>query len=118
MAVHSLTKSEFIEKIYNIDSENKYKFLGDKPAVIDFNTLWCMPCKTVAPILEELSIEYQDIDFYKIDIDAENELAGVFNVKSIPTFLFIPKEGQPMMTTGAMNKEGFKSAINEIIQGD
>lgn len=61
-----------------------------------FFATWCGPCKALAPVLDELAADYQykdRIDFYKVDIDQEQELAAVFGVRSVPTLLFIPLSG-------------------------
>ena len=72
----------------------------------------------VTPILEELDAEFDDVDFYKVDTEAENELAATFGIQSIPSILFIPMEGQPQMALGALPKETFKQAIAEILIGE
>jgi len=112
-----LTKSEFLAKVANYETTpSEWKYLGDKPAVIDFYADWCGPCKAVAPILEELAGEYgEDIYIYKIDVDAEQELASVFGIRSIPTLLFIPLEGQPQAKMGAQPKNELKKTIDEIL---
>jgi thioredoxin-like negative regulator of GroEL len=70
----------------------------------------------VAPILEELSKEYDGkINIYKIDTEAEQELAAAFGIRSIPSMLFCPKEGQPQMAVGALPKQTIVKAINEIL---
>jgi thioredoxin 1 len=69
----------------------------------------------VAPILEELSAEYPNIDIYKVDTDAQNELAATFGIRSIPSILFIPLTGQPQMAMGALPKETFKKAIKDVL---
>ena len=70
----------------------------------------------VAPILEELSTEYSGkINIYKIDTEAEQELASAFGIKSIPSILFVPKEGQPQMAVGALPKESIKQAITDVL---
>lgn len=65
--------------------------MGSRPAIVDFYATWCGPCRTLAPILEELSEEYAgEVDIYKVDIDREQELAAAFGVRSVPTLLFTP----------------------------
>lgn len=111
-----LTAASFKEKVFNYELSKDWKYAGDKPAIIDFYADWCGPCKMVAPILEELSTEYDGkIQIYKVDTDKEQELAAVFGIRSIPSILFIPKDGQPQMSLGALPKESFKKAINEIL---
>jgi thioredoxin len=90
--------------------------LGDKPAIVDFYASWCGPCKTIAPILEELAAEYGDqIYIYKVDTEEEQELAAAFGIRSIPTLLFIPMDGEPQMAQGAMPKASFKEAIEKVL---
>lgn len=115
MALEHLTKETFKEKVFNFEASKDWKFEGDKPAIIDFYADWCAPCKMVAPILEELKEEYGDkLDIYKINTEQEQELAGMFGVQSIPSLLFVPAEGQPQMAMGALPKETFKKAINDV----
>ena len=111
-----LTAAAFKEKVFNYEKEKEWKFAGDKPVIIDFYADWCGPCKIVAPILEELSREYDGkIQIYKVDTEKEQELASVFGIQSIPSILFIPMSGKPQMSVGALPKEGFVQAINEIL---
>jgi thioredoxin 1 len=116
MALEHLTKQTFLDKIFNYEVNQEWKFEGELPAIIDFYADWCGPCKMVAPILEELSKEYEGkINIYKIDTEAEQELAAAFNIRSIPSMLFIPKEGQPQMAVGALPKDALKNAISEVL---
>ena len=111
-----LTKQTFFEKVFNYEKNQEWKFEGELPCIIDFYADWCQPCKIVAPILEELAGEYEGkINIYKIDTEAEVELAGAFGIKSIPSMLFCPKEGQPQMAVGALPKETLIQAINDVL---
>lgn len=112
-----LTKAEFLKKIANYEANlSEWKYLGDKPALIDFYADWCGPCKKVAPILEELANEYDgEIYIYKIDTEQEQELASVFGIRSIPSLLFIPMDEQPQMVAGAMPKANLKDAIEKVL---
>lgn len=111
-----LTKTTFLEKVFNFEENKDWKFEGKIPALIDFYADWCAPCKMIAPILEELSKEYAGkINIYKIDTEAEQELAGVFGIRSIPSLLFCPVGEQPQMAAGALPKDSMIQAINEIL---
>lgn len=113
-----LTKAEFLAKVANFETEKgEFKFLGDKPAIIDFYATWCGPCKTIAPILEDLAKEYAGkIVIYKVDTDKEQELAQAFGIRSIPSLLFIPMSGQPQMVQGALPKAELKRTIKEVLK--
>lgn len=114
MATVKLTAEGFREKIFDYENDQEWKYKGNVPAIVDFYAEWCGPCKAIAPVLEELAEEYKDkLAIYKIDTDAEAELSGLFGIQSIPTLLFIPVEGQPMMQKGAIPKNAFKQVIEE-----
>lgn len=117
MATLHLTKDEFLKRVANFESNpDTWKFLGDKPAVVDFYAQWCGPCKALSPILEELSEEYAGkVDIYKVDVDQEEELAAAFRVRTIPTLLFIPKENNPRIMVGGLPKKNLKDAIDSIL---
>ncbi len=109
-----LTKETFLEKVFDYEKNQEWKYNGDIPAVIDFWAPWCGPCKMVGPILEELSEEYKGkINVYKVNTDEEQELGAVFGIRSIPSLLFIPVVGQPKMAVGALPKESLKQAIEK-----
>jgi len=114
--VEHLTKQAFLEKVFNYEQNQEWKFEGTRPCIIDFYADWCGPCKMVAPILEELAIEYAGkLDIYKIDTEAEQELAGAFGIRSIPSMLFVPLADQPQMSVGALPKDSLKKAISDIL---
>lgn len=113
-----LTKETFLEKVFDYENNKEWSFKGELPAVIDFYADWCGPCKMVAPVIEELSGEYDGmVDFYKVDTEAEQELASAFGIQSIPSILFIPKDGQPQMAAGALPKQTFQEVINKELLG-
>jgi len=115
--VEFLTKESFKEKVFNFEANKEWVFEGDKPCVIDFYADWCGPCKMVAPVLEELSKEYDGkLNIYKIDTEDQRELAAMFGVQSIPSLLFVPKDGQPQMAMGALPKETFKKAFKDVLK--
>ncbi len=114
MATEHITKQDFIDKVFDYEQEQDWKYKGELPAIIDFYADWCGPCKSIAPVLEELSDEYKGrLSIYKVDTDKEVELSSLFRIQSIPTLLFIPAEGAPMMQRGAIPKSAFKQVIEE-----
>jgi thioredoxin len=117
MGTIQMTKADFLSKVMNYEKNPKeWVFLGKKPCIIDFYATWCGPCKMLAPIMEDLAKEYGDqVDFYKIDTDQEQELASFFGIQSIPTILFCPMGDKPQMAQGALPKESLKQAINEVL---
>ena len=114
MATIKLSTQDFKDKVFNYETEKEWKYSARLPAIIDFYTDWCGPCKMVAPVLEELATEYDGkIIIYKVDTEAEMELASIFGIQSIPTFLFIPVDASPMMQPGAFPKNVFKEIIED-----
>lgn len=115
--VNMLSTEQFKQLVFNYEANQEWNYLGDLPCVIDFYADWCGPCKMVAPIMDELAEEYEGkVMFYKVDVDAEGELAGAFGIQSIPSVLFCPSDNsQPEMATGAMQKDSYVSAISEVL---
>jgi thioredoxin 1 len=112
-----LTKQTFLEKVFDYEKNNEWKFNGELPCIIDFYADWCGPCKMVAPILQDLSKQYEGkINVYKVDTEKDQELAAVFGIRSIPSLLFVPKEGKPQMALGALPRESFVQAINDVLK--
>ena len=119
--VKNVTTKYFIENVYDlkkVDENGELKFLGKKPVLIDFYATWCGPCRVLEPILDELYTEYDGkIDIYKVNTEEEMELAGAFGVMSLPTLLFIPMEGPPVISPGAPPKQMLKELIDEKLLG-
>lgn len=111
-----LTTEQFRERVFDYKNERDWKYLGDKPCVIDFYTTWCGPCKRLAPIMEELSQTYcGEVAFYKADTERERELAYLFGINSIPQVLYVPMEGKPMLLKGLYPKENIVQIINDFL---
>lgn len=114
MATQQMTAQDFKEKIFDYEKQQEWQYAGTLPAIVDFYADWCGPCKAVAPVLEELSNEYENqLVIYKIDTDKELELSSLFGIQSIPTLLFIPTQGAPMMQKGALPKNILQQVIEE-----
>ncbi|MDG5799743.1 thioredoxin [Marinilabiliaceae bacterium ANBcel2] len=115
--VENLTADKFKERVFDYENNKEWKFNGDKPAIVDFYADWCGPCKMVAPVLDELSQDYKGkVDVFKVNTENETELASIFGIQSIPSILFIPKDGQPQMAQGALAKESFEKAISDVLK--
>ena len=111
-----LTKETFLNKVFDFEKNKDWTFEGKLPCLIDFYADWCQPCKVVAPILEELAKEYEGkINIYKVNTEEETELAAAFGIRSIPSLLFCPSEGQPQMAQGALPKETLIQAIDDVL---
>jgi thioredoxin 1 len=114
--VEHLTKETFLDKVFNYEKNKEWKFEGSKPCIIDFYADWCAPCKMVSPVLEELAKDFDGkIDVFKVNTEEEQELASAFGIRSIPSFLFVPADGQPQMAMGALPKETFVKAFKDVL---
>ena len=114
--IEHLTKETFLNKVFNYEKNKEWKYEGEMPCIIDFYADWCGPCKVVAPVLEELAKDFDGkINMFKVDTEAEQELASVFGIRSIPSFLFVPAKGQPQMAMGALPKETFVNAFKDVL---
>lgn len=113
MGMIQLTSSDFKENIFDYTQSQDWVYNG-MPCVIDFYADWCGPCKAVAPVLDELAKEYEgQIKIYRVDTEVEQELSGVFGIRSIPSILFVPSGRQPMMQNGALPKKALKEIIEK-----
>ena len=112
-----LNKESFRDKVFNFEKNKEWKYKGNLPALVDFWAPWCGPCRMVGPVIDELSKEYEGkINFYKVNTEEEQELAGMFGIRSIPSLLFIPLNGKPKMAMGALPKNELKRIIeNDLI---
>lgn len=114
--MEQLTLETFRAKVFDFETNKDWKFAGELPCIIDFYADWCGPCKMVSPILEEVSKEYAGkINVYKVDTEEQQDLAAMFGIRSIPSMLFVPKDGKPQMATGALPKKAFTDAIKDVL---
>jgi thioredoxin 1 len=115
--MESLTKETFLQKVFNYEQNKEWKFEGELPCIIDFYADWCGPCKMIEPILKELAKEYQGkLNIYRVDTQAQPELATAFGIQSIPSLLFVPLNDKPQMAVGALPKETLKKTIEEVLK--
>lgn len=117
MELKHLTKGDFLSQIADFESSpREWKYLGERPAIIDFYASWCAPCRALSPVLEELADEYAGrVDIFKVDTESEHELSAYFGISSIPTMLFIPKNNAPQIARGAMPKAALGDIIEEFL---
>lgn len=114
MATKHLNKAEFENKVAKLNGQ--WKFLGDKPVLVDFYAAWCRPCQMLSPIVDEVAEEYAGrVDIYKVNVDDEQELAAYFNVRSIPTLAYIPLDDKPMLVPGGMGKVQLRENIEKLL---
>lgn len=113
--VQHITYQDFLSKIWDFEKDSDaFVFKGKTAVIVDFYADWCGPCRRVAPIMEKLANEYDGkLTIYKVNVDQEKELASAFQVRSIPTVLFIPKNGQPMMDVGARQEQEYRKIVEE-----
>ncbi len=113
-SVNYITTEQFKQKVFNYTTEREWKYLGDKPCVIDFYTTWCGPCKMLAPVMEQLAKDYAGkVYFYKIDVEKETEIAQAFQITSFPRILYIPAKERPIMQIGLQAKQDIADIIDE-----
>lgn len=115
----SISYKEFLDKIYDFehDSTQTWSNKSGRAIVIDFYATWCAPCQKIAPNLLELSKTYKgQVDFYKVDTEKEERLALAFNVRSVPTLMFIPKEGEPYLSVGYISKGEIKQIVKKLVK--
>jgi thioredoxin 1 len=115
-AITALTNETFKANVYDYPVNQQWKYEGKLPAIIDFYATWCPPCKKLSPLLEDLAVKYKGkIIVYRVDVDAEQQLAQSMGIQNMPTLLFIPAIGQPQQSVGLVSTEALEKMIHEIL---
>lgn len=116
--VKHMSRQEFLTQIWNYEKHPNFKFEGNQPTIIDFYADWCGPCKIAAPILADIAQKYANgLVVYKINTDREKELSTALGISSLPTFLFIPVQGKPVIIQGiGSSKAETKQMFIETIE--
>ena len=119
MKVVDLTHKSFAERVSDFQQyPNGWEFKGNRPCIVDFHVPWCIYCKRLSPVLDELAVEYDGkIDFYKVDVDQEPLLESAFSIRTIPNLLFAPVEGTPWMKLGTIGKPQLKKMLDDLLAG-
>ncbi len=112
-----LNQDSFKEMVFDYEKNKEWAYNGKVPAILDFYADWCGPCRQIAPILEQLQKEYNGkIQVFKVDTEKEKELAAIFGIRSLPTLVFIPVNGEPQAVMGARPKAEFETLVSEVLK--
>ncbi|KAM0755020.1 thioredoxin [Meredithblackwellia eburnea MCA 4105] len=84
---------------------------GDKVIVVDFWATWCGPCKAISPIFEKLESQFPNLGFYKVDVDAVEDVAAEVGIKAMPTFKFF-KGGEQIGSVVGADPKKLKDALD------
>ena len=110
--VHSMTQDRFIELIADYRAAD-WEMRNPRPVVVDFYADWCRPCKLLEPILRQVAQHYDgEVDFYRINVDVNSDIADVFQIRSIPFLLICPLEGDPKSVIGLYSTQEYIRVIN------
>lgn len=112
-----LNEASFKANVWNYDTNSQWKFKGKKPMIIDFYADWCQPCKMIAPHLKSIQSEYGNkLQIYRINRDENPTLANLFKIRSIPTLLFIPANGNYKKIVSYRNKQQLEELVKSILK--
>lgn len=115
--VISLTSSEFIEKITEINNEKGLSYKGKTPCMVDFYAEWCRPCMQLKPATERLAEKYKgQFIIYKVNVDKAQDICQAFGIQNIPTLIFFKRNEQPKAMVGAPSEAELENTIKDFIK--
>jgi len=113
--VHNLTQDRFIELVADYAAVD-WVMRSPRPVVVDFYADWCQPCKRLEPMLRQIAQHYNgEVDFYRINVDTNSDIADVFQIRSIPFLLICPLEGGPKSVIGLYPQQEYIRVIDQAL---
>lgn len=114
--VHSIDQDRFKDVIADWDATD-WNMVSPRPVVVDFYADWCMPCRRLAPILRDVAQYYHgEVDFYRINVDDNPDIASAFEVRSIPMLLICPLQGDPRSLVGLYTMQEYIRFIDQALK--
>ena len=115
--VITLTSSEFLERITDIDQAKGLRYRGQTPCIVDFYADWCRPCMQLKPITEKLAAKYKgQLIIYKVNVDKAQDICQALEISSIPTLFFFKPNAQPGKMVGAPSEAELEKTIEDFIK--
>lgn len=114
--VHSIDQDRFKDVIADWGATD-WNMVSPRPVVVDFYADWCMPCRRLAPILRDVARYYHgEVDFYRINVDDNPDIASAFEVRSIPMLLICPLQGDPKSLVGLYTMQEYIRFIDQALK--
>lgn len=114
--VHSIDQDRFKDVIADWGATD-WNMVSPRPVVVDFYADWCMPCRRLAPILRDVAQYYHgEVDFYRINVDDNPDIASAFEVRSIPMLLICPLQGDPKSLVGLYTMQEYIRFIDQALK--
>ncbi len=109
-----LNAAQFKQKVWNFDKDSNFKRIGKTPIILDFHATWCRPCKMLAPHLQEIQNKYKGkLIVYKVDVDKDPQVAKLFNVKAMPTIVFVNSKTNYVSEVGYRDLNEFEQLVKK-----
>ena len=114
--VHSIDQDRFKDVIADWGATD-WNMVSPRPVVVDFYADWCVPCRRLAPILRDVAQYYHgEVDFYRINVDDNPDIASAFEVRSIPMLLICPLQGDPKSLVGLYTMQEYIRFIDQALK--